>query len=73
MEIQTFIPTYPEKTAGRRQTKHTTLKTGEDFDYRRMRIRGDLLDSLDAAKPSDQTLTSYLNLAIERFLEGLES
>ena len=68
MEVQTFIPSYLPMEKRQRVTKSTTLHTGEEFDYRRMRIRADLIEQLDAVKPEGKTLTAFLNLAVASFL-----
>lgn len=39
-----------------------------EFDYRRMRIRADLIKRLDAIKPADKTLTVFINMAVASFL-----
>lgn len=70
MEVQTFIPTYAPMERRQRVTKKTTLASGEEFDYRRMRIREDLIDRLDAAKPDNKTLTAFLNFAVASFLDA---
>jgi len=69
MEVQTFIPTYTPMEKRQRVTKTTTLASGEEFDYRRMRIRADLIERLDAVKPESKTLTAFLNLAVASFLD----
>lgn len=69
MEVHTFIPTYSTKETKQRRTKSTTLGSGDEFNYRRMRIRADLIDRLDSAKSTDKTLTAFLNEAVERFLD----
>jgi len=51
-----------------RVTKSTTLPSGEEFDYRRMRIRADLIERLDAMRPEDKSLTAFLNTAVASFL-----
>ena len=68
VEVQTFIPSYPPMEKRQRATKSTTLRSGEEFDYRRMRIRADLIERLEAMKPEDKTLTAFLNTAIASFL-----
>jgi hypothetical protein len=68
VEVQTFIPLYPPMEKRQRVTKSTTLQSGEEFDYRRMRIRADLIERLEAMKPEDKTLTAFLNTAIASFL-----
>jgi len=40
----------------------------KEFDYRRMRIRTDLIQRLDAMKPADKTLTVFINMAVASFL-----
>ena len=39
-----------------------------ELDYRRMRIRADLIERLDAMRPEDKTLTAYINMAVASFL-----
>lgn len=39
-----------------------------EFDYRRMRIRADLIKRLDAMKPENKTLTVFINMAVASFL-----
>jgi len=68
MEVQTFIPTYLPMEKRQRVTKSTTLPSGEEFDYRRMRIRADLIERLDAMRPEDKSLTAFLNTAVASFL-----
>jgi len=68
MEVQTFTPSYLPMGKRQRVTKTTILASGEEFDYRRMRIRADLIERLDAMKPADKTLTAFLNLAVASFL-----
>ena len=68
MEVQNFIPSYLPMDKPQRVTKSTTLQCGEDFDYRRMRIRADLIERLDAVKPENKTLTAFLNIAVALFL-----
>ena len=68
VEVQTFIPSYLPMDKRKRVTKSTTLPSGEEFDYRRMRIRADLIERLDAMKPKDETLTAFLNLAVASYL-----
>ena len=63
MEVQTFRPIYQPKAERERATKN-----GEEFDYRRMRIRADLIARLDAMRPEDKTLTAFINLAVASFL-----
>ena len=41
-----------------------------EFDYRRMRIRADLIKRLDAIKPADKTLTVFINMAVASFLNA---
>lgn len=65
MEVQTFRPTYQPKAEQKRATKNSTR---QEFDYRRMRIRADLIERLDAIKPEDKTLTAFLNIAVASFL-----
>jgi hypothetical protein len=69
MEVQTFIPTHMPKEKQSPVTKTTTLPSGEEFDYRRMRIRADLVDRLDSARPNNKTLTAFLNIAVASFLD----
>jgi len=68
MEVQTFVPTYLPMEKRQRVTKSTTLPSGEEFDYRRMRIRADLIERLDAMRPEDKSLTAFLNTAVASFL-----
>jgi hypothetical protein len=68
VEVQTFIPSYPPMDKRQRVTKSTTLRSGEEFDYRRMRIRADLIERLESMKPEDKTLTAFLNTAVASFL-----
>ena len=69
MEVQTFRPTYlPTTKKQGRATKTTTLPDGEQLDYRRMKIRADLIDLLDALKPEDKSLTVFLNNSLASFL-----
>ena len=65
MEVQTFKPTYQPKAEQKRATKNST---GQEFDYRRMRIRADLIQRLDSMKPADETLTVFINIALASFL-----
>jgi len=68
MEVQTFVPTCLPMEKRQRVTKSTTLPSGEEFDYRRMRIRADLIERLDAMRPEDKSLTAFLNTAVASFL-----
>lgn len=70
MEVQTFIPTYMPREKRKPVTKTVTLPSGEEFDYRRMRIRADLVERLDAARPENKTLTAFLNQAVASFLDS---
>ena len=43
-------------------------KYEEEYSYRRMRIRADLIERLDAMRPENKTLTAFINLAVASFL-----
>ena len=63
MEVQTFRPIYQPKAERERATKND-----KEFDYRRMRIRADLIARLDALRPENKTPTAFINLAVASFL-----
>ena len=65
MEVQTFRPTYQPKPERKRPTNASP--TGDVLDYRRMRVRADLLTRLDAMKHDEKSLTASLNIAVVFF------
>jgi hypothetical protein len=65
MNVPTFIPSY----CTQQRTKTTTLPSGETFNYRKVRIREDLVEALAELKPDSKTLTAYLNSVIEMHLK----
>ena len=40
----------------------------KEFDYRRLRVRADLIRKMDAIKSKDESLTAFLNMAVASFL-----
>ena len=64
MTVPTYIPTYSEH----QRTRSVALPSGEAFNYRKLRIRDDLVDALIQMKPSTKTLTAYLNSVLESFI-----
>jgi hypothetical protein len=66
MNVATFSPTYPSH----QRTRSTALSSGKIFNYKKLRIREDLVDALEEIRPSTKTLTAYINSVLESYLAG---
>jgi hypothetical protein len=64
MKVSTFTADLPPT----QRTRSTTLSSGETFNYKKLRIREDLVDALEAMKPDNRTLTAYLNSVLEVYI-----
>lgn len=64
MKVSTSAPDLPLA----QRIRSTTLSSGETFNYKKLRIREDLVDALEAMKPDNRTLTAYLNSVLEAYV-----
>jgi hypothetical protein len=46
-------------------SRTTTTKNGETFEYVRLRIRADIVDALEEIRPKHLNLTEFLNEVLE--------
>ena len=68
MEVQTFVPTYPDLHLKRKGPSGEHRRYDQD-EGQRIRIRHDILDAAEERCPQGVTLKAFLNEVLaERFL-----